>query len=48
MMQWFDSPAHWYVIGFAGQLAFLVPLRRAVAGLRAAEAGEHPGSRSGT
>ena len=22
MMQWFDSPAHWYVIGFAGQLAF--------------------------
>jgi lipid-A-disaccharide synthase-like uncharacterized protein len=22
MLQWFDSPAHWYVIGFAGQLAF--------------------------
>jgi len=22
MMQWFDSPAHWYVIGFAGQIAF--------------------------
>ena len=22
MMQWFDSPAHWYVIGFAGQVAF--------------------------
>ncbi len=21
-MNWFDSPAHWYVVGFGGQIAF--------------------------